>query len=204
MSAIAGLWHRDGAPEARARLGTVLAALHHYGPDARTLWGDGAVASGYCLRKILPEDGMQAQPISPDGGRTHVVADVRLDNRPELTELLRITPNDAAAMSDASIVAHAVAHWGTDCFQYIVGDYSFAAWNSLDQSWLLARDVAGALPLYFYSNEKIFAFASMPIGLLALAEVPGEANEEGLLQMLEIAPRASAEVTEWSAFQHIR
>jgi asparagine synthase (glutamine-hydrolysing) len=204
MSAIAGLWHRDGAPGAKARLGTVLAALRHYGPDARTLWGDGAVAVGCCLRKILPEDGMQAQPISLDGGRTNVVADVRLDNRSELATLLRITPNDAAAMSDASILAHAVAHWGTDCFQYIVGDYSFAAWNSLDQSWLVARDVAGTLPLYFYSNDKIFAFASMPIGLLALAEVPAKVNEESLLQMLELAPPTSVEVTECSGFKHIR
>jgi len=204
MSAIAGLWHRDGAPGARARLGTVLAALRHYGPDACTLWGDGAVAAGCCLRKILPEDGMQDQPISPDGGRTNVVADVRLDNRSELAALLRITPDDAAAMTDAAILAQAVAHWGTDCFQRIVGDYSFAAWNSLDQSWLLARDVAGALPLYFYSDDKIFAFASMPVGLLALAEVPAEVNEEGLLQMLETAPRASVEATEWSGFQHIR
>jgi asparagine synthase (glutamine-hydrolysing) len=205
VSAIAGLWHRDGAPGSKAKLSAMLLALRHYGADGTLQWGEGAVGLGHCLTKVLPEYRPDEQPISLASGRIRLVADLRLDNRDELSDKFGWTRSQAEEMSDASMLGRAYERWGADCLNHVLGDYSFAVWNELEQSWFLARDPAGSLPLYYFLDESLFAFASMPIGLLALPQIPCEPHEEWISQQVELIARPAPEnATGISAFRHIR
>src|ERR1700675_4738250 len=81
MTALAGLWHFDGQPDAADGCARMLAAQKFYGPHAGAQWSDGDVALGRQLMRVLPEDAFDRQPLVGGGGRYILVADIRLDNR---------------------------------------------------------------------------------------------------------------------------
>ena len=86
MSAIAGLWRFDGKPEPAGDCARMLAAQQIYGPHDERSWSDGPLAMGRRLFRTLPEDEHDRQPLQSRDGRLTLVADVRLDNREELTQ----------------------------------------------------------------------------------------------------------------------
>jgi len=192
MTAIAGLWRFDGRPDAAEGCTRMLAAQKIYGPDHGAQWSDSAVALGRCLMRVLPEDTFDRGPISRGEGRYVLVADVRLDNRDELTEALRISASRARTLCDAAILLAAIERWGESCPEHLVGDYAFAAWDSTQRQFLLARDPLGQRPLHYHRDDRFFAFASMPKGLHALPDVPYAPDEERLTEFLVRMPEVGS------------
>ena len=111
MTALAGVWHLDGRPDAARDCARVLAAQRRYGPDSIGEWSDSGVALGRRLMRVLPEDTHDYQPLIGGAGRYVLVADVRLDNRNELINLLQIPGADAITCSDAAILLAAIERW---------------------------------------------------------------------------------------------
>ena len=65
-----------------------------------------------------------------------------------------------------------------------VGDYAFVLWDGVRRALTLARDPLGRRPLHYYRGKDFFAFASMPKGLHALAEIPYAPDEERIAEYL--------------------
>lgn len=187
MSAIAGLWCTDRRAAAPS-LELMLAALHPYGPDAAGRWSQDDVALGCRVMHLLPEDRSGRQPLIGGGGRFVMVADARLDDREGLAETLGHRLSPAGDTSDSELMLRAFERWGEDCIDRIYGDYAFAVWDRQLRRWLLARDGLGGRPLCYFRGPHLFAFASMPRGLHALAEVPYEADEDLLARALDLVP----------------
>jgi len=199
MSAIAGVWNFDDKPDAAARCGRMLAAQAIYGPHAVAQWSDGPFALGRCLFRLVPEDAHDRQPLIGFGGRAVLVADVRLDNRDELIAALAIPLDRACQLCDAAILLAACERWQDDVVDHLVGDYAFALWDQGRRSLTLARDFLGQRPLYYHCGKNFFAFASMPKGLHALAEIPYAADEERAAEFLLLLPPAGTQ----TFFKHI-
>ncbi len=198
MTALAGLWYRDGRPAAVA-VRRMLAAQRDYGPDDVAQWADGGVALGRQLMRIVPEDRHDRQPLNSSDGRWTIVADVRLDNRAELARALDINAARAALMSDADFVLCALERWDEACCERLYGAYAFAAWHRTERRWLLVRDAMGGRPLHYFHDRRCLIFASMPRGLHALPEVPYAPDTALLAAGLDmVAPAADA-----SCFQHV-
>jgi asparagine synthase (glutamine-hydrolysing) len=186
MTALAGLWRFDGRPDAADGCGRMLAAQAFYGPDAGAQWSESDVALGRRLMRLLPEDAYDRQPLMSSDGRYVLVADVRVDNRDELTEALRIPAWQARSLCDAAILLVAIERWEDFCLERIIGDYAFALWDGARRRLLLARDPLGQRPLHYHRGDKFFAFASMPKGLHALAEVPYAPDEDRIAEFLAL------------------
>jgi len=188
MSALAGRWNLDGRPGAGAACDRMLAAQKLYGPHDSARWerDGGAIALGRCLFRTLPEDRFDRQPLAGAGGRWRLVADVRLDNRAELTAALGLA--EAAALPDSAILLAAWERWEEAVFDRLLGDYAFAAWDAHDRRLILARDALGSRPLHYHRGRDFLAFASMPKGLHALADVPYAADEERAAELLVLMP----------------
>jgi len=193
MTALAGLWRFDGRPDAAEGCARMLVAQELYGPDHGAQWSDSAVALGRRLMRILPEDAFDRQPLIGGEGRYVLVADVRLDNRDELTEALRIPAPQARTLCDAAILLAAIERWDESCLEHLVGDYAFAAWDGARQRLLLARDPVGWRPLHYHRGNQFFAFASMPKGLHALPDVPYAPDEERIAEFLALMPETGAQ-----------
>src|SRR5262249_55953849 len=147
MTALAGMWRFDGRLDAAECCSRMLAAQEIFGPHQGARWSDGYVALGRRLMRLLPEDKFDCQPLVGGDGRYVLVADVRLDNRDELIDLLRIPLERARQFSDAAILLAAVERWTECCFEHLVGDYACALWDNGHRHLLLARDPVGQRPL---------------------------------------------------------
>jgi asparagine synthase (glutamine-hydrolysing) len=193
MTALAGLWRLDGRPDAAEGCARMLAVQELYGPHHGAQWSDGAVALGRRLMRLLPEDEFDRQPLTGNAARYILVADVRLDNRNELIEALGIQATQARTLCDGAILLAAIERWHEFCFEHLLGDYAFAAWDCSRRRLLLARDPCGHRPLHYHRANRFFAFASMPKGLHALADVPYAPDQERVAEFLAGIPAKGAE-----------
>lgn len=182
----------------------MLDAQKAFGRDGVSTWNDGSAALGRQLTKSFPEDAFDAQPLVLSGG-SRLIADVRLDNREELLHKFGLSALEASVLSDSSLLGMALDRWRESCFEHLLGEYAFAAWNPIEQSWLLGRDPMGKRPLFFFRNAGLFAIASTPAGLHVLREIDCEVNEELLFQMVELVPRGFPDkLLELCMFRNIR
>jgi asparagine synthase (glutamine-hydrolysing) len=117
-----------------------------------------------------------------------LVADVRLDNRPELAADLGLSAERLAHCSDAELLFECLIRWDLGAVERLVGEFAFGLWNQAEQVLLLGRDLFGHRPLYFHQSSQFFAFASMPSGLHALPKVPREFDPKGMASELALLP----------------
>jgi asparagine synthase (glutamine-hydrolysing) len=192
MSAIAGAWSRRAAFRADQACRNMLGAQAIYGPDADDQWGGADVALGRRLRRLLPEDRFDQQPVQSPSGRYLLVADARLDNRDELQAALQVPAVQARQLSDSDLLVSAWDRWGEAVFDHLVGDYAFAVWECEHRRLRLARDPMGSRPLHFHQGPGFFAFASMPKGLLALPEVPRGPDTRTMAEFLALLPETGS------------
>jgi asparagine synthase (glutamine-hydrolysing) len=193
MTALAGVWRFDGRPDADDRCARMLAAQRMYGVDDVGQWSDHEIALGRRLTRILPEDKFDTQPLIGGRGRYVLVADVRLDNRDDLVRDLGIQDSRARTLSDAAVLLATIERWREGCIERLVGDYAFAYWDAASRSMLLVRDPLGHQPLHFHRSNKFFAFASMPKGLHALADIPYAPDEERIAEKLLMMPESGTQ-----------
>ncbi len=180
MSGFAGLIRLDGRPVDRAEAGPLQNAVAHRGSDASGLWSDESALLVHAALHTTPESRTETQPYV-DGGAT-IVADIRLDNRAELIQLLGLR---GEPIGDAALALAAWRRWGADCARRLEGDFSFAVWDG--RTLFCARDPFGVKPfVYCHVPNKLFAFASEARALLAIDDVPRELDEKRIADFLSI------------------
>lgn len=193
MTALAGLWGYGDAPEPAAACARMLRAQRLYGPDAPACRGEGDIAFGRGLYPLLPEDRFDRAPLSGGGGRFMLVADIRLDDRESLCADLGIGSGEAAAMADSAIAMRAFERWDEDALDRLAGDFALALWDRERRRLLLARDPFAQRPLHYHRAPGFFAFASMPRGLHALAEIPLAPDRQAMADFLALLPETGSE-----------
>lgn len=171
MTAIFGVWNGNGAPGAGQACAAMQRALSIYGSDRSAIAEDGPVALGVTLARLTPEDTFDRQPLAGGGGRWHLVADLRLDNRPELAGQLGIAAADLATMADAQVLLHAWERWEEATVDHIVGDFAFAVFDARERRLILARDFMGQRPVFYARSGARTAFATMAKGIHALGDI---------------------------------
>ena len=87
MTALAGYWCFSNGSEPEQSCARMLNAQRVYAPDpqAEAVWAGASIALGRRLFRTLPEDRFDHVPIVLAYGGSALIADVRLDNREELT-----------------------------------------------------------------------------------------------------------------------
>ena len=105
-----------------------------------------------------PESHFEKYPISD--GRYILVADVRLDNRDELSPLLELPKRSEETIGDGEYILSAYRKWGEECVERLLGDFAFAIWDMEEKRLFCARDYMGIRPLYHYRRGDIFIFCS--------------------------------------------
>jgi asparagine synthase (glutamine-hydrolysing) len=149
VSGFAGILHMDGSLVDRPLLERLTEFQKFRGSDAQNNWVDGSVGFGHTLLRISPESEFERQPLSLDG-KTWIVADCRVDARPELiAELAKSGHHDIARAPDAELVLRAYTVWRDDCVDHLLGDYAFAIWDGTHRRLFCARDQMGVKPFYY-------------------------------------------------------
>ena len=176
MSAIAGLYLRDGRPVERGTLESMTTRLAHRGPDGSGVWSGGPVGLGHRLLWTTPESLHEQLPLISKSGDLVITADARIDNRDELITALGLSRWSHGEITDSELILRAYEHWGEDSPEKLLGDFAFAVWNERQQTLFCARDHCGVKPFYYHQSARAFVFASEIKALLATHEVPRRLN----------------------------
>jgi len=182
VSGLAVRYQRDGRPADRPAVDAMLAAIPYRGPDGRWSWCHGAVALGYGQSAVTPEEQLEQQPhVCPRSGCA-LVADIRLDNRPEV--LAQLPERLPAAASDAAVALAAYLAWGIAAFRRLLGDFAVVVWDPRREQLVCARDAGGQRGLFYWLEPRIFAAASEIHPLLLEPETPLAPNHDRIREFL--------------------
>lgn len=185
MSGIAALFHPDGTPVAEGDMSAMVAMMGDRGPDGATTWCDDRVGLGYARSGTTTEGPLETQPLVDGSLQLAIVADVRLDNRDELTLLFDLSSRDPTRLSDAELILHAYMRWGDACPARLLGDFAFALWDGSRQRLFCARDHLGVKPVYYHhADDRLLALGSTPDALLTLPRIPYRINEARIADFL--------------------
>lgn len=186
MTAICGLWHQDGLPDAGHGVTAMRRALAPYGTFRSAMWDGGDIALGIQLARLLPEDRFDRQPLTDRAERFRLVGDLRIDNRAELAAALGVA--DWERRADADLVLAAWERWGPGALDRLCGDFAIVVWDAARRCLHLARDMIGYRPLFFHATPRRFAFATMARGLHALPDIARAADPITLRNHLALLP----------------
>ncbi len=186
MCGIAGFLDRNcPEPEARERLGRMLALIQHRGPD-----GEGthfAPANGVALgmrRLSIIDLAGGAQPIWNEDSTIGVVFNGEIYNFLELRRELEAAGHQFRTHSDTEVLVHLYEERGEEMLASLRGMFAFAILDQHRSRLFLARDHFGQKPLYYAHDGARFAFASELKCLFALPWVSRERDPEAFLDYI--------------------
>ncbi|MGH9282027.1 MAG: asparagine synthase (glutamine-hydrolyzing), partial [Acidimicrobiales bacterium] len=161
MCGIAGL-HRPGLPfpESVSGVASMLAAMHHRGPDARGLHEVDGGALGAVRLAVIDLHGGD-QPLFNEDRSVVVVFNGEIYNHPELFRRLRRNGHQLSSRADSEVIAHLYEDLGVrGLVAELDGMFAFALWDARRQRLHLVRDRFGVKPLHWTWDGTTLAFAS--------------------------------------------
>lgn len=112
----------------------------------------------------------------------------RLDNGRELAAAIDSSDPSLEALTAADLMLMAFDKWGKDFANHMIGDFACAVWDGQNRRLLLARDVVGMRPLYFWNGPAGVCFATEPRGLLVHPDLPKATDEIWLARFIALLP----------------
>ena len=184
MSAITGIFYRDGRSVDSRMIKKINDRLAHRGPDGSSTWCEGPVAFGHQMLFTTPESLHEELPFFDDDSGLVITADARVDNREKLSKLLEL--EDIEKISDSLFILQAYQKWGEKCSEHLLGDFAFAIWDPDKERMFCARDHMGVKPFYYYLSDDLFLFASEIKAINGILSVEPRINELAIAKCLAI------------------
>ena len=202
MSGIAGIVDFGKGLALQDEISRLADGLSFFPSDRRGLWRGEAVALAHLLLRVTPEDVYDQQPLVDRQTGSTIVADCRIDNREELARMLDISPESCARLPDSAFILHAYRRWGTDCPIRLLGDFSFAIWDSRKKQLFCVRDPMGMRSFLYHPGDRFFAFSNRAHGLFGSPSIPRRLDENKLLEFL-VDLHADQVGTQWQGIKRL-
>lgn len=132
----------------------------HGGPDGEGYFVDEEVnlALGHRRLSLIDLSNAGHQPMQYQ--HLHISFNGEIYNFQEIKTDLNALGHQFQSHSDTEVIIHAYAEWGTACFKRFNGMFALAIYDEHQKKLILARDLAGIKPLYYYHQNNQFIFAS--------------------------------------------
>lgn len=155
----------------------MLSAQKHRGPDATgEFYDDHVAALGHNRLSIIDLSTNANQPFTDVSNRYSLVFNGEIYNYIELRE--ELSPSyQFLTQSDTEVLLGAYLTWGKDCLHRLNGMFSFAIWDTQEQTFFAARDRFGVKPFHYSIKNESFYFAS-EIKALHAAGISKQPNEK--------------------------
>ena len=182
MCGIAGYLHFSGKSADKSILKGMTDAIAHRGPDGEGLWHEQQVAIGHRRLAIIDPSPNGVQPMLSAEHRYVLSYNGELYNYPELRKELEAKGYWFRSECDTEVVLNALVEWSEKALDKFNGMFALALWDRQKQSLFLARDRYGIKPLYYVSQEDLFAFGSEQKALWAHPDLKRELDTSTLLE----------------------
>lgn len=133
---------------------------------------------------ILDLSPLGHQPMQDPATGNWIVYNGEIYNFREIRERLGREGVHFQSQSDTEVLLQAYGRWGEPCLRELRGMFAFAIWDARHHRLLMARDPMGIKPLYYFSSDRYFLFASEIRTLLGTGLVPRRLDRAGLLNYL--------------------
>jgi asparagine synthase (glutamine-hydrolysing) len=146
-------------PASREQLQRMASALRHRGPDEFGIYRHRRCGLAHARLSIIDLASGQ-QPMSAAEGRLWIAFNGEIFNYVELRDELTALGHVFRTKSDTEVILVAYQQWGNDAFARFNGQFAIALWDAANETLVLARDLAGILPLHVAELEDRVVFAS--------------------------------------------
>lgn len=160
MCGIAGVCNLNGEAVSAGLLKRMTDVIAHRGPDGEGHYTDGPVGLGHRRLAIIDLSPAGHQPMSNVSGDVVITYNGEIYNFQKLRVELEALGYHFHSKTDTEVIVHAYEQWGEKCIDYFNGMFAFAIYDRKRQHLFLARDRYGIKPLYWYSKNGVFVFAS--------------------------------------------
>ncbi|MBS1774548.1 MAG: asparagine synthase (glutamine-hydrolyzing) [Bacteroidetes bacterium] len=132
------------------------------GPDSSGLYLDEKNGLGLGHRRLSLIDLSEAatQPMMSDDKKLVIVYNGEVYNFNDIKNELIAKGFHFSTSSDTEVILKSYQCWGIDGFKKLKGMFALAIYDQAKGEVLLARDASGIKPLYYYSDNNAFYFAS--------------------------------------------
>lgn len=195
MSAICGIVNIYGKQVSTESSGKMMDKFKIYSFDYTKILKKDHLFFGCGMQYFTPESKDEILPRENESKTLILTADAVIDNREELFELLNISPNYNALITDSELIIMCYEKWDHDSPKYIVGDFAFAIWDDKNKELFCARDPIGTRTLYYYHSENIFAFSTVMKPLFPVFNQAIELNERWITDFLAL--NGVVQETDW-------
>lgn len=187
MCGIGGVVLREGEMASPELLGRMAAKLAHRGPDAQGVFVHRNLGAAHRRLKIIDLSPAADQPIFNEDGKIGVVFNGEIYNFRELREELERQGHRFGTRSDTEVIVHAYEEWGSEAFRRLNGIFAIGLWDLRGGAPVLylARDRAGAKPLFLSARDGRLAFASELKPLLECSWIRREVDQGALYWFLK-------------------
>lgn len=184
MCGIAGIYnyHSHAEPSPELSIKKMLSVIRHRGPDESGIYLGENVSIGSVRLSIIDLASGQ-QPMTDESGNYWIVYNGEIFNYQELRTDIEKKGIRLKTQSDTEVVVQMYAMYGDKCLRHFNGQFAFCIWDKKNQELFLARDRVGIRPLFYWAQNKGFAFCSEIKGLFTLRQVNKAINTESLAQI---------------------
>jgi asparagine synthase (glutamine-hydrolysing) len=183
MCGIAGFVNLRDRAAGTADLRRMMDVIAHRGPDGHGIYEDGTAFLGHRRLSIIDVTGGH-QPMANETGSVYVTYNGEIFNHASIRPKLEQAGHRYTTRCDTETIVHAYEEFGADCVTRFRGMFAFAIWDAGRRTLFCARDRLGIKPLYYFSNGRVFAFASEIKALLQHPEIRTEFNATLLAEYL--------------------
>ena len=156
----------------RDEISKILDIIQHRGPDGRGISNFYAseanlnLSLGHVRLSILDLSKAGSQPMEYKS-RYSITYNGEIYNYKEIKSDLIKKGFKFYSETDTEVILAAYSSMGKECLKHFNGMFSFAIYDSVEETIFIARDRFGVKPLYYFQDENTFAFSSEIKGLIA-------------------------------------
>lgn len=176
MCGIVGVRRFDGQAVPDSLIRTMSDLLAHRGPDGQGQWTNGDIGLGHRRLSIIDPEG-SPQPMASADGHLQLVFNGEILNYRELRDRINYP---FRTRGDTEVLVALVHSRGAAATGLLQGQFAYAAYDRRTEALLLVRDRLGILPLYYYLDAAILAFASEIKALIPALPAALEVDELSL------------------------
>ena len=142
-----------------------LSSINHRGPDSNGFKKFnntklGHVFLGHTRLSIIDLSKNGSQPMNDSDSKISITYNGEIYNFDEIKKELYNKGYSFNSNTDTEVIIYAYKEWGIKCVDKFIGMFAFAIYDELKEKLFIVRDRLGIKPLYYFSNNNEFAFAS--------------------------------------------
>ncbi len=138
-------------------LHNMLIMLTHRGPDKQNIFIDEPFYLGHARLSIIDLSDLATQPMISANGRYIIVYNGEVYNFKELSAKYSL---QTRSHSDTEVILELFSEKGIGIVNELNGMFAFAIYDIIEKKIFFARDRVGKKPLFYFTDNNFFAFAS--------------------------------------------